>query len=464
MSKVYSVKELVEANVIFPPMDGNHGETHPKGEDFTSDGIPFIMASDIENNTIDFATCKYISEKQALRLRKGHSLLHDVLLTHKATIGRTVINRFADFPFLMLTPQVTYYRIKNHEILNHKYLKYYFDSKYFQSIIQSWADAGSTRAYIGITKQLDLPVYVPDITTQRQVASVLSTLDDKIELNNRINAELEQMAKTLYDYWFVQFEFPNKQGKPYKSSGGKMVYNEVLKREVPEGWEVKSIGDLCFINSNQISNTTNWEFYNYLDTSNLTKNVIDKIVKINNKENLPSRARRIVKENDILYSTVRPNQEHYGILKSVHENMVVSTGFAVLSPKKADGINDILYYFISAKETTDFLQNIAQNSVSAYPSINPDELSSMKLALPKDTGIWKPLVMVLSSINKKVHLNQQQNQQLSSLRDWLLPMLMNGQVSVGYSSTAKAYEQTQEEALRMAAEDGGVYKKKGGRK
>src|SRR5690606_36085683 len=83
-----------------------------------------------------------------------------------------------------------------------------------------------------------------DLPTQQKIASVLSALDDKIELNNKINAELEAMAKTLYDYWFVQFEFPNADGKPYKSSGGKMVYNETLKREIPEGWEVKRLDEV----------------------------------------------------------------------------------------------------------------------------------------------------------------------------------------------------------------------------
>ena len=106
--------------------------------------------------------------------------------------------------------------------------------------------SGRKRVNEGALKKQILPI--PDITTQRQIASVLSSLDAKIELNNKINAELEAMAKTIYDYWFVQFDFPNAQGKPYKSSGGKTVYNEELKREIPVGWEVELMEDWIELN------------------------------------------------------------------------------------------------------------------------------------------------------------------------------------------------------------------------
>jgi type I restriction enzyme S subunit len=157
-------------------------------------------------------------------LRKGFAQEGDVLLTHKATIGETAIVPKIEYPYLMLTPQVTFYRIKDSSKLNNGYLKYYFTSQTFQKQLKLWSGAGSTRAYIGILEQLNLPIEIEeDIAKQQKIATVLSTLDAKIELNNKINTELEAMAKTLYDYWFVQFDFPNENGKPYKSSGGEMV-------------------------------------------------------------------------------------------------------------------------------------------------------------------------------------------------------------------------------------------------
>src|SRR5690606_24591331 len=130
----------------------------------------------------------------------------------------------------------------NSNLLNTDYLYHFLTSEQAINYLQNRAE-NRIGSFPQITFEIiqSLNIWLPDLATQQKIASVLSALDDKIELNNKINAELEAMAKTLYDYWFVQFEFPNADGKPYKSSGGKMVYNETLKREIPEGWEVKSL-------------------------------------------------------------------------------------------------------------------------------------------------------------------------------------------------------------------------------
>jgi len=183
-----------------------------------------------------------------------------------------------------------------------------------------------------------------NIYQQRKIAKVLSDLDSKIELNNKINADLEAMAKLIYDYWFVQFDFPDANGKPYKSSGGKMVYNEELKREIPVGWEVKELALLVRHNYKSINKKDNYDNINYLDTSSLTNNKMDETQIINcTKDKVPSRAQRIVNPNDILYSTVRPNLCHYGIIKHPEMNMIASTGFVQLSSKHDWISNDLIY-------------------------------------------------------------------------------------------------------------------------
>ena len=126
-SHLRTIDDLVREKIIAEPMDGNHGETHPKGNDFTASGIPFVMASDIHNGEIDFGKCKYISKDQSDGLRKGFALPGDVLLSHKATIGQTAVVPKSEFPYLMLTPQVTYYRVLDRGVLDNKFLKYYFD-------------------------------------------------------------------------------------------------------------------------------------------------------------------------------------------------------------------------------------------------------------------------------------------------------------------------------------------------
>jgi type I restriction enzyme, S subunit len=201
---LFSVGDLVDQKIIDKPLDGNHGGIHPKGSDFVNEGIPFVMATDINNGRIDLKNCKFISKTQADALNKGFAISDDVLLTHKASLGRTAIVGEIKTNYIMLTPQVTYYRVKDKEKLNNKYLKYYFDSPAFQDTLENHGDGGSTRAYVGITAQRELPVAFPIIAEQKAIASVLSSLDDKIDLLHRQNKTLEAMAETLFRQWFVE--------------------------------------------------------------------------------------------------------------------------------------------------------------------------------------------------------------------------------------------------------------------
>ncbi|RYZ27849.1 MAG: restriction endonuclease subunit S [Chitinophagaceae bacterium] len=289
--------------------------------------------------------------------------------------------------------------------------------------------------------ELEVPYIKPPY--QKKIADILFLIDAKIELNNCINRELEAKAKTLYDYWFMQFDFPDENGKPYRSGGGKMVWSDELRREVPEGWKAKSLASICYWNKDTLKAKHDFSFIYYLETSGITKNEITTIEKIYPHEKLPSRAKRIVLANDIIYSTVRPNQEHYGIIKEPLINMIVSTGFAVISHKQTPTLNDLIYQFLSTKHIVSYLHTVADSSVSSYPSINPDDIMALHLPWPKDEEILFPLSNKLHAMNSTIHQNQKQNKHLIELRDWLLPMLMNGQVKVSET----------EEALSMAAED-----------
>ena len=122
-----------------------------------------------------------------------------------------------------------------------QYLLFAYLSPEFQKVIRKNTIKGATVGRIALNELGNFPIYIPDLKTQQSIATVLSALDKKIALNKQINARLEEMAKTLYDYWFVQFGFPDANGKPYKSSGGEMVFDETLKREIPKGWEMKSL-------------------------------------------------------------------------------------------------------------------------------------------------------------------------------------------------------------------------------
>ena len=184
----YTVKDLIDMGLIEPPMDGNHGGIHPKTSDYVPVGIPFIMANNLVDGSVDLNNCAFITEKQANSLRKGFAKPGDVLLTHKATIGRTAIVP-DKYPLIILTPQVTYYRVKKG--IDSRYLKYYFDSPEFQNTLESWANSGSTRAYLGITAQHKLPIILPPLAVQEKIARVLGRIDDKISINSKINRNLQ---------------------------------------------------------------------------------------------------------------------------------------------------------------------------------------------------------------------------------------------------------------------------------
>lgn len=265
---------------------------------------------------------------------------------------------------------------------------------------------------------------------QDKIAKVLVDLDDKIALNKKMNQKLEVMAKRLYDHWFVQFDFPDENGRPYKTSGGPMTHNETLNREIPEGWVVKTLGEYLDCNKYSLTTRSSCDFIQYLDTSSLTENALESLQRYKSLAESPSRAKRIVHANDILYSTVRPQQKHYGIVKNPVQNMIASTGFAILSCKYGVEYNDMFYLFLIQEKNLNKLSAIADSNASSYPSFNPSDLLNLTICLPNNLEIIGPLVKKFSSLFSIIERNQKENKKLTSLRDKLLPLLMNGQVTV----------------------------------
>ncbi|WP_190352654.1 restriction endonuclease subunit S [Pseudanabaena cinerea] len=183
--EVYSVRMLVEHQILEKPLDGNHGNFHPKNSDYVYYGIPFIMANNVVNGQVDLLSCKFISQDQGDKLQKGFSISGDVLLTHKGTVGNTALVSNISTDYIMLTPQVTYYRVRDSKRLYNYFLRHYFDSYSFQSIFINLA-GGGTRAYLGIVKQLALPIVIPPLSEQIAIATVLSDSDRLIESLDRL--------------------------------------------------------------------------------------------------------------------------------------------------------------------------------------------------------------------------------------------------------------------------------------
>ena len=271
-------------------------------------------------------------------------------------------------------------------------------------------------------------VWIPSLDVQKRIGRILTDIDNKIAINRQINDNLEAMAKQLYDYWFVQFDFPNEDDKPYKSSGGAMIWNERLKREIPIGWTCCSIKEICDVNKK----TMNKDEHNqieYLDTGSITQGHISN-TEIYSVDMAPSRAQRKVEDLSILYSSVRPRLLHYGILSTPKENFIVSTGFVTLDAKYKN-MALMVYYFLISNTITEHLASIADTAVSSYPSISPDDIAYLDIVIPSNDIIQKfndivePMFRKMSTLRKEID-------SLTKQRDDLLPLLMNGQASVNY--------------------------------
>ena len=177
-------------------------------------------------------------------------------------------------------------------------------------------------------------------------------------------------------------------------------------------WQTVRLGDIIETNKNTYSKKENWNFINYLDTGNITLNKVDKIQNINvDIEKLPSRARRKVKYNSIIYSTVRPNQLHHGIVKNQPDNFLVSTGFVVIDVDNNKAVPDYIYYILNQQEITEHLQDIAEQSVSTYPSIKPSDIENLEVIMP-DIDTQKRIVSILDTIDRKITQNEKINNNL----------------------------------------------------
>jgi type I restriction enzyme S subunit len=288
---------------------------------------------------------------------------------------------------------------------------------YIRRAIQNSA-TGSIQDNINIEYLTSLKFKIPVKNYQDKIAAVLSALDAKIDCNNRINAELETLAKTLYDYWFVQFDFPDANGKPYKSSGGKMVYNATLKREIPEGWEDKQLTQIANITmgTSPMGDSLNdiGEGVEFFQGST------DFGWQFPTVRQYTTQPVRIAKRGDILLSVRAP----VGDLNVAQIDCCIGRGLAALNSK--DGFDGFLFYVMQYFKTIFDRRN---GEGTTFGSITKDDLHSLPLAYPP-TELLKEYDKIVSKYNQMVFARSMENQQLAQLRDWLLPLLMNGQVTV----------------------------------
>jgi len=268
-----------------------------------------------------------------------------------------------------------------------------------------------------------------EVSVQQKIAAVLSSLDAKIECNNRINAELETMAKTQYDYWFVQFDFPNAKGKPYKSSRGKMAYNQKLKREIPDGWTDGTLNDLGKIVGGSTPSTQEKENFTtdgtpwitpYDLSNNQGKKFITRGAQDVSDTGIKSASLKKYPSGTVLLSSRAP----IGYLAIARNELTTNQGFKSFIPN--NGYSTGFIYYTVKRSMKAIIQYA---SGSTFQEISASVLKTVKIVLP-ESDIVEQFTKAVNPILQRQNLLEQENQELTQLRDWLLPMLMNGQVTV----------------------------------
>ena len=384
------------------------------------------MPANMKSNRVDLSAIAYISEKDAKRLSKHLVKAGDILYSRRGDVTQKALIREAEAGYFCGTGCLL---VRPGDAIDPEFLTYHLSTPTNQDWIVKQA-VGATMPNLNTAILSAVPLNLPpNKDIQRRTAAILSALDAKIDCNNRINAELEAMAKTLYDYWFVQFDFPDASGKPYKSSGGKMVYNATLKREIPEGWREGTLDDLGRIVGGSTPSTEdpcNFTSHGtpWITPNDLSDNQGNKFISRGSQDvsdlGIKSASLKKYPIGTVLLSSRAP----IGYMAIARTELTTNQGFKSFIPH--DGYSTAFIYHTvkgSLKTITQYA------SGSTFKEVSAGVLKTVKIVLP-DLNVVEQFTDSVTSIFKRQDVLEQENQQLAQLRDWLLPLLMNGQVTV----------------------------------
>ena len=388
--------------------------------DYVESGIPCVMPANMKNNRVDLSSIAFISEKDAQRLAQHLVQEGDIVysrrgdVTQKALIRKAEVGYFCGTGCLLVRPGNS---------IDPEFLTYHLSTPTNQNWIVKQA-VGATMPNLNTSILSEVPLNVPQHKqTQQKIAAALSALDAKIDCNNRINLELEAMTRALYDYWFVQFDFPNAKGKPYKSSGGEMVYNPKLKREIPKGWRATTIASITPI-SNDSLNPSDFPDKKF---KHFSIPVFDakKTYGIELGESIGSNKFTVL-GTDLLVSKLNPWFSR--VIYAMDEADQICSTELVIWRCPTTKLKNFLYLVATSPQFIAHCVQSASGTSNSHKRVNPTVMMRFDLAYQKEVA--EEFGQKISSLLERLLINQRENQQLAQLRDWLLPLLMNGQVTI----------------------------------
>ena len=398
--------------------DGDHLPP-PKSDS----GVPFITISNITGqNKLSFEDTMFVPESYYNGLNENKKAKKgDILYSVVGSFGKPV---YVDFDKQMVFQRhIAILRPKRN--VNARFIYYTMLNPQFYKLVDKLA-IGCSQRTVTLDTLRNIEVNLPDKDIQDKMVGILSLIDEKIDINNNVNDNLEQQAKFIYDYWFTQFDFPDENGKPYCSSGGKMVWNEQLKRNIPENWKVQSVISNCLSSiikpGIEIFNTKT-----YLATADVKGTSISTGTTVD-YDGRESRANMQPSINSVWFAKMKNSIKHLYLNKEMQpiiSSSILSTGFCGLQ------CNEISFEYIASYVSNAYFE-IHKDMLAhgaTQEAVNNDDLAGVHIIIPEDT-VLRAYHETTQAIYAQISKNVCENQELVKLRDWLLPMLMNGQATI----------------------------------
>ncbi len=397
------------------------------------EGIPYLTSKNIGQGVLKLDNYDCISDVDFNRLFPVKSsatrrpIAGDILIGIIGTFGNAYLYKDGDcFGF---SSSIGIIR-PNKEILNSKFLYYVLTSQKFRTTHLNY-NAGSVQGYTNIPTIKKLKVPIPSLTEQKEIASILSALDNRISLLRETNTTLEAIAQTLFKSWFVDFDPVKAKAEGRLPEGMDEATAALFPSEfeesalglIPKGWRVGALGDVAFLNPESWTAKNHPKFIEYIDLANTKDNQIASTTNYVFEE-APSRAKRVLRDGDTIIGTVRPSNRSFAFIHNPVGGLTGSTGFAVLRPKIIE--NTAFTFFASTSDTSiDYLGHVADGG--AYPAVRPEVVVNIEVVLP-DIEIMRAFNSIAAVLLEKIGENEQQSQTLTTLRDTLLPRLISGQL------------------------------------
>ena len=397
------------------------GTPSTRNEEFWDGDIPWLSSGETRNSFIN-KTEKTITEEGVKNSSTKLALNGDIVI---ASAGQGFTRGQVSFCNIDTYINQSLIAIRaNNILLNNKYLYYNLKSRYNE--LRQISDSHSIRGSLTTKMIKDLIIKLPSLEEQEKIANILSSLDDKIELNNEMNKTLEEMAQSIFKRWFVDFEFPNEDGEPYKSSGGEMVDSELDM--IPKGWEVKKISELIEVkDGTHASPKVSKEGFPLVTSKHIKGDriAIEDAKIISEKDYLEVNKRSKVDTGDILISMIGTVGLTYFVQEEEINFAIKNIGLFKTSQNKT--LSEYFYLYLKSDNMKNYIEARLAGTTQKYISLG--ELRNIPVVLPNDSIIDK-FKKVVGVLLDKRRLNIINNEELMITRDTLLPKLMNGEIMI----------------------------------